>query len=410
MGASQSSLGQIKPKESLYDLLETERTASPLELKKAYRKVALQLHPDRNFNREEEATVRFAKVQAAYDILSDPQEREWYDSHETNDYNEYQHPVTSTEELKQYRDPSYVRTLNPQKDEFYRLASELFDRLRNEELEAAFEAEIDSGEVLVANAPSFGHIDTPWSEVRAFYSAWESFASLKSFAWEDMYPIHHATDRRQKRTFESRNKRLRDAARREYNDAVRSLVRDIRQVDVRAQKQKKLKSQEKAKAEEKAKEHAEAQAKAAAEARGVYKEQEWTKIEDVSNDDISECIACDMTFDSQSEFEAHELTTAHKKAVRDLQREMLAQDRELGLTDSVASLSVEDIMSELDQHKKRASKAPSPSQAKSGKAKQRRQKKQNQQAFDFDIKCGTCNQAFATRSQLQEHARATRHV
>lgn len=411
MGANQSSLGEIKPKESLYDLLGAEKHATPNELKKAYRKIALQLHPDRNFNQEEEATVQFAKVQAAYDILSDPQEREWYDTHETNEYNEYRHPVTSTEELKRYMDPAYVRTMNPQKDEFYRLVSELFDRLRNEELEAAFEDDIDSKNVPVANSSSFGHIDAPWTDVKSFYSAWESFTSLKSFAWEDMYPIHHAADRKTKRAMENRNKRLRDAAKREYNDAVRSLVRGIRQLDVRAQKNRKVKSQERAQAEAKAKEHAAAQAKAAADARGEFKEQEWAKVEESSSNEIPECIACEMTFDSQADFEEHELSTAHIKAVKQLQREMLAEDRDFGLADSVSSLSVEDIMSELDQHKKRSSKTASPVPApKSGKAKQRRQKKQAQQEFEFDIKCNTCGQAFATRNQLQEHSRVTRHV
>lgn len=45
-----------------------------LRLKKAYKKKALELHPDRNFQNEEKATKLFAEVQAAYEILSDPQE------------------------------------------------------------------------------------------------------------------------------------------------------------------------------------------------------------------------------------------------------------------------------------------------------------------------------------------------
>jgi DnaJ family protein A protein 5 len=50
-------------------------------IKKAYRKKALELHPDRNYGNVENATKKFAEVQSAYEILSDPQERAWYDSH-----------------------------------------------------------------------------------------------------------------------------------------------------------------------------------------------------------------------------------------------------------------------------------------------------------------------------------------
>lgn len=43
-------------------------------IKKAYKRKALELHPDRNYNDTERATKLFAEVQAAYEILSDPQE------------------------------------------------------------------------------------------------------------------------------------------------------------------------------------------------------------------------------------------------------------------------------------------------------------------------------------------------
>lgn len=64
-----------------YDLLEVGRTATDADIKKAYRRKALQLHPDKNPDRIEEATRLFAEVQQAYEVLSDPHERAWYDSH-----------------------------------------------------------------------------------------------------------------------------------------------------------------------------------------------------------------------------------------------------------------------------------------------------------------------------------------
>lgn len=61
-----------------YETLGVAREATQEEIKKAYRKLARQLHPD--VNPSEEASERFKSVTHAYDVLSDPQERQKYDS------------------------------------------------------------------------------------------------------------------------------------------------------------------------------------------------------------------------------------------------------------------------------------------------------------------------------------------
>ena len=61
-----------------YQLLEVERTADGDTIKRAYRKLAMQYHPDRNPG-DAEAEARFKAISAAYDCLKDPQKKAAYD-------------------------------------------------------------------------------------------------------------------------------------------------------------------------------------------------------------------------------------------------------------------------------------------------------------------------------------------
>ncbi|MDG4476135.1 DnaJ C-terminal domain-containing protein [Thiovibrio frasassiensis] len=62
-----------------YKLLGVEKSATPEEIKKAYRKLALKYHPDRNKDNKE-AEEQFKKISEAYAVLSDKEKRQQYDS------------------------------------------------------------------------------------------------------------------------------------------------------------------------------------------------------------------------------------------------------------------------------------------------------------------------------------------
>src|SRR4051812_31036698 len=64
---------------SLYEALGVAKNASGADLKKAYRKLVQQYHPDKNPG-DAEAEKRFKEIQHAYDVLSDPDKRKQYDT------------------------------------------------------------------------------------------------------------------------------------------------------------------------------------------------------------------------------------------------------------------------------------------------------------------------------------------
>ncbi len=66
-------------KRDYYEVLGVSKTATDEELKKAYRKLAKQYHPDANPDNKETAEVKFKEVNEAYEVLSDKQKRAMYD-------------------------------------------------------------------------------------------------------------------------------------------------------------------------------------------------------------------------------------------------------------------------------------------------------------------------------------------
>ena len=258
-----------------YELLHIEQTATSDEIRKAYRKLALKHHPDKNPDNVEQANKIFHKLQEAYEILSDDTERAWYDQNRERLLNgegpdlddeevfeafrsgaeEAPQPTSSSrgltaKALLRFFDPSLAKDLSDSDNGFYATYRRLFERLAQEERVAApYPGEDKDTTIPAADAfPSFGYGHTPYSNAKGqeasvhqtpakdFYNVFMNFQSRKSFGWFDKYDLRDAPDRRVKRLMEKENKRARDAARREYNDAVRSLAAFVRKRDPRYKK------------------------------------------------------------------------------------------------------------------------------------------------------------------------------
>lgn len=324
------------------------RTATDDEIKKAYRRKALELHPDRNYGNVDEATRLFAEVQSAYEVLADPQERAWYDSHSDaflgsdgatdGRPQSYNIRVTTTEDvLKVFSRFSPRMDFSDSSTGFFGGLNEQFARLALEERLACQE----EGEDIV-DYPSFGSRDDDFDRtVRPFYAAWSGFSTRKSFAWKDAYRYSEAPDRRVRRLMEKENRRLREEGIREFNDAVRSLVAFIKKRDPRY----KANAQSEAQRQETLRQSVAAQAaRSRAFNQANMREHiipEWAQSEKPEVDEETEsseseiesfeCVACHKHFKSQKQFEAHERSKKHLKAVKQLCREMRVQDKDLGL-------------------------------------------------------------------------------
>lgn len=71
---------QSSRKRCYYEILGVDSKADDKTIKKAFRKLAIKLHPDKNTD-DPQAKEKFQELNEAYEVLKEPNERAWYDSH-----------------------------------------------------------------------------------------------------------------------------------------------------------------------------------------------------------------------------------------------------------------------------------------------------------------------------------------
>ncbi|TPX42458.1 hypothetical protein SeLEV6574_g05605 [Synchytrium endobioticum] len=230
-------------KTDYYELLDVDIGATTDDIKKAYKKKALQLHPDKNVGREAHTTELFAQVKEAYEVLADDHERAWYDSHKDHilrgddtypDHDDDFVPATAgttTEHLMKYFSNAVYNNFDPvSPNSFYTVYHELFTRLEAEEINASR----SDSEARTDNSYQFNdNIDFLGSNIIAFYKKWINFSTVKSFRWKDKWRLSEAPDRRVRRAMEAENKAERDKARKEFIETVRQLAEYVRKRDPR---------------------------------------------------------------------------------------------------------------------------------------------------------------------------------
>uniref|UniRef100_A0A6V7JJ97 DnaJ homolog subfamily C member 21 n=1 Tax=Bracon brevicornis TaxID=1563983 RepID=A0A6V7JJ97_9HYME len=352
-----------------YEVLGVPRDATPNDLKQSYRKLALQWHPDKNPHNQVEAKEQFQLLQQAYEVLSDPHERAWYDNHREailkggvgEDYKD------ESIDLFQYFSPSCFKGYGDDEKGFYAVYRRVFETIVAEDMEFAEDGDSDD------EMPTFGRSDSSYEDVvHPFYAYWQSYSTKRSYAWLDPYDVREISNRRVFRMVEKENKKVRDRAKRERNEQVRNLVAFIRKRDKRVQAHAQKLAE---KAQENARKAKERQRQQLLERQKEYMEHkvdEWSKFSNIESElktieanlakefgeelsgsdeydiekDALYCVACNKIFKKQKAFSNHEKSKKHQEKVIAMTAAMHEDDKKFSYSDEEEDSEQSDSMEE----------------------------------------------------------------
>jgi DnaJ family protein A protein 5 len=349
-----------------YEVLGVERDAEVSAMKKAYRTKALKWHPDKNLDNKEEAETKFKEILNAWEVLQDPQEREWYDDHreeilsgesteqgDEQDEDYLKNKDNAGQDLEKHANNGCFRGFGSDEGGFYSVFGEFFAGVRTVDIDGTpHDAKSSSNSTTAAaddsgneeeNVFVFGDASSSVRHIKTFYSHFCNFVSHRTFSWHDQFKTGDAQNKRVRRVMEKVNKSRRNAARKLYNDKVRRAARFARSVDPRVMAARR--EEEARKAAQVAKQEAEMarrkEMKRAARVQNAGKEQErldaqraemirlygrdYDRGDDNDDDDekveeVLQCEACKKNFKSANKAAEHMSSKAHKKKYKAWER------------------------------------------------------------------------------------------
>ncbi|EUD72638.1 DnaJ like subfamily A member 5 [Plasmodium vinckei petteri] len=236
-----------------YEILGVEKNATIEDIKKNYKKLILNYHPDKNSNRSEEELKRythiFRKIQESYECLIDEKRRKWYDVNrnkiirgreeeekegdETYSYSNYKVNINIWGYFNNNCFSGYDD--NCEKG-FYNVYRKLFEDIikeENEELNKINKINKNNKENPI-NAPSFGNSQTCGKSIDEFYEYWSNFSTVKKFDFFNEYlKSYEFENRHTRRNLKKESEKKSIKERKNYNENIRSLVQHLKQYDTR---------------------------------------------------------------------------------------------------------------------------------------------------------------------------------
>ncbi|KAK2117728.1 DnaJ sub C member 21 [Saguinus oedipus] len=340
-------------------------------LKRAVDRGRVHKWTDKNLDNAAEAAEQFKLIQAAYDVLSDPQERAWYDNHREALLKggldgEYQ---DDSLDLLHYFTVTCYSGYGDDEKGFYTVYRNVFEMIAKEELESVLEQEAD-------DFPTFGDSQSDYDTVvHPFYAYWQSFCTQKNFAWKEEYDTRQASNRWEKRAMEKENKKIRDKARKEKNELVRQLVAFIRKRDKRVQAHRKLVEEQNAEKARKAEE--------------MRRQQKLKQ---------AKCVAC---VGSSSQYQWGQR-----------QHQRLAEQYREQSWMTMANLEKE--LQEMEaRYEKEFGDGSDENEMEEHELKDRRDGKDSDEAEDTelydDLYCPACDKSFKTEKAMKNHEKSKKH-
>ncbi|KAL1216773.1 DNAJ JJJ1-like protein [Cardamine amara subsp. amara] len=341
-----------------YEVLGISKESTPDEIRSSYRRLALLRHPDKLMKAgglsEAEATAQFQELVHAYEVLSDPKERAWYDSHRSRilfaDHGSAGGsksggmPGGSVPDLFAFFSATVYSGYSDTGKGFYKVYFDVFNSVYLNEIK--FARMLGLGLDSVREAPIMGNLESPYAQVTAFYNYWLGFCTVMDFCWVDEYDVMAGPNRKSRRVMEEVNKKLRKTAKKEYNETVRRLAefvkkRDKRVIDMMVKKNAEMEKKKEEERERKKKMEREKMERAM-----NYEEPDWAKAQDEEeegaefnvledNDDDAKrkneqlyCIICSKKFKSEKQWKNHEQSKKHKEKVAELRESFTDYEEE----------------------------------------------------------------------------------
>lgn len=352
----------------LYEILNVDRFCSTDDIKKSYKTLALKNHPDKApQGLEEEYKEKFQTLNNAYQILVNPQERAWYDSHREEYLNPHKKDLGFGGfpfDVKEF-----MQTPIPP-EQFFKATEDAFRKiLVEEEKFRQNSAELMKSRGSMLDGPWFGDELSSDEQVVKFYDYWMNFVPCQNFAWADLWDEREGENRREKRFIQQTNLVERKKAKKKYMATLNRLISFIQQKDERyaVLMKKRKEDQEKRKKEEeenkireekewqlKKEELLKQELKQYEEERKLREEQSQGSEEEYyeENEDIHKCHLCNKEFKSENQLNNHNLSKQHLKNKKKMMKEVALDEEKVQMQE------VKDPKEEMAQEQTNKPNAP----------------------------------------------------